>query len=299
MIDSKGLKKEIRTILKESSSDMIDNIFSNISRDLHIVVCGSPRVGKSTLINVICGKELAKAKEGLASVTKKIECYTTEGQCDTGSNMIHYKYNIWDTPGFESWEKDEIKPKVKEIIEKPDSKPVCLIFCASPGTFVDLSQLEWLLNKCINKRHIFCALVCTNKYAGSKKSRQAVLDEFNRLLSKFVSEPPRIENEISYYGNIGLCASVNSVPFDGDERIIPAEGIDELIYGIMQSLVDEQFLNWCFIVLENEAFWNNCQDKICNFVQKAEGTKKKILEKLFFGKKNKKKDSSFKSFLSN
>ena len=106
MIDSKGLKKEIRTILKESSSDMIDNIFSNISRDLHIVVCGSPRVGKSTLINVICGKELAKAKEGLASVTQKIECYTTEGQCDTGSNIIRYKYNIWDTPGFEAWGKD-------------------------------------------------------------------------------------------------------------------------------------------------------------------------------------------------
>ena len=62
--------------LQEASPNMVEEISTGLFRDMHIVVCGSPRVGKSTLINVMCGKEVAKAKEGLASVTQTIECYT-------------------------------------------------------------------------------------------------------------------------------------------------------------------------------------------------------------------------------
>lgn len=291
-----NLKKEIRTIIRRSGDEMVDDVFTNISQDLHVVVCGSPRVGKSTLINALCGKDVAVAREGMTSVTQKIECYTTEGQCNTGTNVIHYKYNFWDTPGFESWEKDNIKPKMKEIVEKPDSKPLCMIFCASPGTFVNVNQLEWLLHKCINRWHIFCALVCTNKHAGTKKSRQAVLDEYNRLLSKFVTEPPRVENDITFYGNVALCAAVNSTTFEDDDRELAASGVNELIYGIMQSLVDEQVLNWCLLVLENQGFWNDCQQKVSTLVDKVKGTKN-ILKQFLSGKK--KKEESFKSFVSN
>ncbi len=282
------LRNEIRTIIQESNFDMVDEVFTNISRDLHIVVCGSPRVGKSTLINVICGKEVAKAKEGLASVTQTIQCYTLEGPYNTGSKELYYKYNFWDTPGFESWEKANIKLKVKEIIEKPETKPLCMIFCASPGTFVDLTQLEWLLNLCINKRHIFCALVCTNMYAGQKKSRLAVLDAFNGLLSKFTNDPPRTDKDVTFYGNVGLCAAVNSEPYEDDDRILPPCGTNELILGIMESLVDEQVLNWCFVVLENQGFWDNCHHKVSGFFDKVKDTNKAI-KKIF---KKKKKDSA-------
>ncbi len=285
--DEKGsLKKEMRAALQDSSPDMMDEIFSGLSRDMHIVVCGSPRVGKSTLINVICGKEVAKSGEGLDSVTQSISCYTVEGQCNTESNIINYKYNYWDTPGFESWEKDNIKSKVKEIIEKPETKPLCMIFCASPGTFVDLKQLEWLLNLCINKKHIFCALVCTNKYAGQLKSRRAVLDNFNKLLSKYIHDSPRIENDITFYGNVGLCAAVNSEPYETDDRILPPSGVNELIYGIMESLVDEQVLNWCLVVLENQKFWNDCQQKFSGLKGDLKG-KIKAVRKLFGKNKTK------------
>ncbi len=239
---SADLRSEIRKILQGASSHMVEDISTDLFQDLNIVVCGSPRVGKSTLINVMCGKEVAKVKEGLASVTQTIECYTLEGSRNAESNAINYKFNFWDTPGFESWDKGNIKPKVKEIIEKPESKPLCMIFCASPGTFVDLTQLDWLLNLCINKMHIFCALVCTNKYAGQSKSRQAVLNTFNELLSKYSNDPPRIENDITFYGNIGLCAAVNSEPYVDDDLNRPASGINELILGIMESVVDEEVL---------------------------------------------------------
>jgi GTP-binding protein EngB required for normal cell division len=286
------LRNKIRTILQGASSNMVEEISTGLFRDLHIVVCGSPRVGKSTLINVMCGKQVAKAKEGLTRVTEIIECYTLEGPRNTGPNAINYKFNFWDTPGFEAWDKGNIKTKVKEIIETPESKPLCMIFCASPGTFVDLTQLDWLLKLCINKKHIFCALVCTNMYAGQTKARQAVLDAFNELLSKYSDDPPRIENDISFYGNIGLCAAVNSEPYIDEDRNKPALGTNELILGIMESLVDEEVLKWCFVVLENEGFWNNCHHKVSGFFDKAKDTNK-IIKKLF-GKKNKakKKDSS-------
>ena len=212
-----------------------------------------------------------------------------EGQYNTGSNAINYKYNFWDTPGFESWEKGDIKPKVKEIIDTPESKPLCMIFCASPGTFVDLAQLEWLLNLCINKRHIFCALVCTNMYAGQTKSRQAVLDSFNQLLSKFTNDSPRKQNDITFYGNIGLCAAVNSEPYEDDDRIRPTCGINELILGIMESLVDEEVLNWCFVVLENEGFWKDSRHN-SDFSRSTQKVLKKLIGKP--NNKEKKKDTS-------
>ncbi|CAF3212563.1 unnamed protein product [Rotaria sp. Silwood2] len=279
----------MQSTLRESSNEMVDEIFHSLSKDMHIVVCGSPRVGKSTLINAICGREVAEAREGLASVTQAIQCYTVEGQCNTESNTIHYKYNFWDTPGFESWDKHNIRPKLKEIIGKPDSKPVCMIFCASPVTFVDLTQLEWLLNLCINKEHIFCALVCTNKYAGQLKSRHAVLDTFKALLSKFVNEPSRVENDITLYGHIGLCASVNSEPYESENGVLPKSGINELIHGIMESLVDEQVLKWCFVVLENEGFWNEFNHK---FATGSDAVKRnlKTIKKFFKRIKNRKVD---------
>lgn len=222
---------------------------------MNIIICGSPRVGKSTLINAICGQKVAEAKEGLASVTQAIKCHTMNGCIDTGSSNITYAYNFWDTPGFESWEKNNIRSKLEEMIKKPEFKPVCMIFCAAPGTFVNLIQLDWLLNLCIKEKHIFCALVCTNKYAGQTKSLNAVLDTYHNLLLKYVNEPPRVENDIRIYGHIGLSASVNSEPYQMEEKVLPKSGINELIHAIMESLADDKVLEFIFAVMKNKGFW--------------------------------------------
>ena len=61
----------MRSILAESSEHMVSDIFKQVAGDMHVIVCGSPRVGfKSTLINALfCGRlEVAPAGEGLASV---------------------------------------------------------------------------------------------------------------------------------------------------------------------------------------------------------------------------------------
>lgn len=270
--DKYKIKTTMRQAIMDSIEEMSPEVFYNVAKDMHIIICGSPRVGKSTLINAICGREVTVTGVGLSPITQTISPHTTEGECRIESRTIHYKYTFWDTPGFESWEKQNIRSNIKEIFKTPEFKPLCMIFCASPGTFVDLSQLEWLLDFCIKEKHIFCALVCTNKYAGSVKSRRAVTNDFKRLLSKYVENPPREdkENDIVYYGNIGLCTSVNSEPYEDDDRVLPPTGVNELVYGILESLVDEEVIKWILLVLENKGFWDTAQQKVKETLQKLE-----------------------------
>lgn len=251
------VEADVHSIIVEADAEnsMVDNIFHDLSKDMNIVVCGSPRVGKSTLINAICGREVCIAGTGLASITSDITCHTMKGQLDTASKKINYQYNFWDTPGFEAWSDTKIKAKVEDILQKPNSKPLCLIFCAAPTSFGNLDRLEWLLDLCM-KKHIFCALVCTNMYAGGLNNRKAVLNNYDKLLSKYITDSPKEENGVKFYGNIGLTIAINSEPFETDDGVKPASGVNELIYGIMESLVDEKVVEWLLVVLENKGFWD-------------------------------------------
>ncbi len=135
---------------------------SNTFKEINIVLCGSPRVGKSTLINATCQKQLAKAMPGIDSCTNRISRYHLKGEKTLGSETINYDYNFWDTPGFENWSQDDIRNRLEGILKKPKSDILCMIYCASPGSFANREQLSWMLDEC-TKRQIFCALVCTNK----------------------------------------------------------------------------------------------------------------------------------------
>ena len=131
---------------------------------------------KSTLINAICDHSFAKTSPGLDSCTKEISRYVLKSKCRVDDELIAYTYNFWDTPGFESWNECDIRTNVNRIVEKPKSDPLCMIYCACPGSFANTTQLRWLLDVCIREKHIFCALVVTNKWAGQKEQRMAILE---------------------------------------------------------------------------------------------------------------------------
>jgi ribosome biogenesis GTPase A len=46
-----------------------------MAQEFNVVVCGSARVGKSTLVNALLGKEVAKTSSSLCSKTDQIEKY--------------------------------------------------------------------------------------------------------------------------------------------------------------------------------------------------------------------------------
>ena len=232
--------------------------------EFNIIVCGAARVGKSTLINAICGKGLAKTSPGLDSCTKDISRYVLNGQCCIENEMITYTYNFWDTPGFESWNKEDIRTNFKKIMEKPKSDPLCMIYCASPGSFANTEQLEWLLDVCIREHRLLCAFVVTNKWAGQKSQRLAILNKYKELLSKYHPQTSE-EDGIMYFGNVGLCTMVNAQPYiDEDQNIRrEEEGVDELIEGIMSCLDDDaKVFHWCMAVIQKKGLRSNFKGKL-------------------------------------
>lgn len=227
----------------------------------NILLCGSSRVGKSTLINAICQEKLAQTSSSLNSQTKHIERYSY--QCSNGKRT--HVTNIWDTPGIESWNEDDVRDYMKSLIK--ETQPLCMIYCASPGSFAQLNHVQWLVSEC-HHQNIFCALVCTNMWAG--RNRQELVNEFCRILSIV---HPRIistkEDNITYYDKVALVTMVNSkdyidVDFDVQK---PPSGVEELIFGIGKSLQRDLMFAWFKSVSKNKPFWSTMSSKINNLLQ--------------------------------
>jgi tRNA U34 5-carboxymethylaminomethyl modifying GTPase MnmE/TrmE len=228
---------------------------------------GSPRVGKSSLINALCGNNEAKTSSSLNPCTPNTTCYVLEDN----QQRHPFKINFYDTPGIESWTDRAGEKKMLELIEQ--TNPVCVIYCASPGSAAKLDQLHSVLDDC-KKRQIFCALVCTNMWSDYK--RHEVIKEFEKQLQFFgdkrdeTSQSPlyRIPTKITFFGNGALCTMVNSKEYsdpDLSNQVMPVQGIDELIHGIMESLDEEKLLGWCYAVLDRRSYWEKITQKIGGF----------------------------------
>ncbi|CAF0954709.1 unnamed protein product [Didymodactylos carnosus] len=139
------------------------------------------------------------------------------------------------------------------------TNPLCLIYCASPGSFLKLDQLSWLIETCM-KSKIFVCLVCTNKYAGNQA---AVVADFKSMLSKCSNET-RDEDGIIYYDDVALCTTVNNIEYVDTFLKVkqPKEGVNELIYGIMVSLKPDLLVGWCYAIEGNDSFWNLMKQKL-------------------------------------
>ncbi|CAF0950969.1 unnamed protein product [Adineta steineri] len=253
-----------------------------MAKESNIVVCGSARVGKSTLINALCGRELAKTSNSLSSKTDRMEKYILNRDYissneASNSNENQYSITIWDTPGIESWTKEHVQEHISKIMMK--SNPVCMIYCASPGSFARLDQLEWIIETCI-KSNIYCALVCTNKYNGGRQSREQLLKDFHSLLSQY-QPMTKDENNVKYYGDAALCTTVNSIPFEDEDLGAQkgVEGINELLFGITSSLKGDKLIAWCHTIADNKSFWSTMVNQLTEVYKIARPIVEEALQK--------------------
>ncbi|CAF4015306.1 unnamed protein product [Rotaria sordida] len=265
-LDDQKLLGWCTTVLHRRSYWEKIKIFTYMTKDFNIIVCGSPRVGKSTLINALCGKEVAKTSNSLKSCTNQLEKYVHKGEQpanDGVSPQIQYSITFWDTPGIESWSENDVRQHFTNIMH--ESNPICMIYCASPGSFLQLEQLKWLVDTCIQSK-IFCALVCTNKYSGGSQKRAQVMEDFQSLFNeRYVMI--KDESNIKYFADVALCTAVNSIVYEDQELGIrkDIEGINELIFGVMTSLKDNKLVGWCYTVAENDTFWTTMKVKLEEF----------------------------------
>lgn len=222
----------------------------------NLLLCGSSRVGKSTLINAICQQKLTKTSASLNSQTRTVERYAY--QFSNGSKT--HETVIWDAPGIESWNENDVRSYMTQLIE--ETKPLCMIYCASPGSFAQLKHVQWLTAEC-HRRGIFCALVCTNMWAG--RNRQEIVDGFKRILSVVhPSIQPTQEDKTIYYDKVALVTMVNSQEYiDHDFNVRKsASGVEELIFGIGKCLKRDLMFAWFKTVSQNKSFWSSMSSKL-------------------------------------
>jgi GTP-binding protein EngB required for normal cell division len=260
-----------KTLLQDHYDGEIDSALNQL--EFNIVVMGSPRVGKSQLINALCeNSSLAETSPGLDACTPEVRKYVMDNHELQIKGLPPIKINIFDTPGVESWKDKEGEQTILDFIEK--SNPICVVFCASPSCFSPLEPLRFLLQYCHN-RHIICALVCTNMWASNK--RNVVIEEFKKELHIFGTERevyfPQIHlprpHLVTFFGNGALCTMVNSIEYvDNDIDLRrPVQGVDELINGIMELLDDTKLLGWCITVLHRRSFWEKISQSTTGFFQ--------------------------------
>jgi hypothetical protein len=104
----------------------------------------------------------------------------------------------------------------------------------------------------------------TNKWAGQKSHRLAVLNTYKELLTNYHQQTSE-EDGIIYFGNVALCTMVNAQPYIDEDQGInqKQEGVDELIEGIMTCLDDDgKVFHWCMAVMQKKGLLNNFKGKM-------------------------------------
>jgi small GTP-binding protein len=236
-----------------------------MNRNFTITVCGASRVGKSTLINALIGKQLANTSSSLNSCTTSITEYVLERNIDINDQRSNYTIKFWDTPGIETWTESNVRSYLITLMQ--NTNPVCIIYCVSPATFADMSQVKWFVEQCMH-RNIFVALVCTNMFTGNRCP--LVMQQFVDLLTSINPSFERYKDgNIEYFGQKALCTKVNSKPYIDEDWGITKEptGIEELIFGIARCLNGEQQLFWLQAVSQNQRFWTSMGQYVNNIVR--------------------------------
>ncbi|CAF1636176.1 unnamed protein product [Adineta ricciae] len=279
---------------------MINNAYENEIQyvkdtlEFNILLMGAPRIGKSQLTNALTGNKIHKAQtsSSLESCTQRLERYEVKCGLSNDSSNEQSKVFIWDTKGIENWSDDNVVRELIHVIET--IHPIAVIYCAAPGTFAKLHQVDIILNYCMYKS-IFCAAVITNMWSGTREARLSVQNDLEKILERFgprkilefdTNDPILRKHEVIMYGDKALCTMVNSTPFvnlDLSSIEKPIRGIDELTYCIMQSLAEDKVRGWCQAVLGNRSFWQKIRHQTYGFVLEKYSQLPIIAEKLQYG----------------
>ncbi|GAA8107334.1 GTP-binding protein [Helicobacter pylori] len=203
---------------------IFNELYDNIKKTtqipmMNILLMGATGVGKSSLINALFGKEIAKAGVG-EPITQHLEKYIDEQK-----GLI-----LWDTKGIEAKDyhdtmqsiKKEMEDSFKTLDEKEAIDVAYLCVKETSGRIQERELLSFT-----KSWNIPTIVVFTNT---QEKAGEAFVQETKEI----------IDEEWGFKGFIKAYARVNSVAFSFRGIEVPIEGLKELVAETEKCLSDAE-----------------------------------------------------------
>lgn len=249
-----------------------------------ILIAGPARVGKSTLINGIVGRPIARTSPSFDSCTTSIREYPVKAEVrNEKGEVVQKKISFYDTPGIENWtDQGKFVEGTRELVTK--TNPICAILCFSPGCDSNSQWIQMLAQELV-KKDIFVCFVVTNMNAGSIQQRTAVFQQLEQIAASVCGEQIKTEIDSKQKPFLtvfkrGLVVRVNSIPFESDFGTAPVQYIEYLCRGLIVGLGNEEKIyQWCLTILDNRSLKDKITHGWEDFLQQCQKWLKEIFLK--------------------
>ena len=263
----KNIFKEIeKNVMRENMDEktrqkLLGNLLRMKNQRINLMVTGATGVGKSSTINALFGKEVAKVGISADPETTEIDKYELD-------NLV-----IWDTPGLGDGKEADNKHS-KRIIDKlyekdeNDNLLIDLVLVILDGSSRDLGTSYELINNVIipnlgdNKENRILVAInqadvaMKGKYWNTEENRpEKKLQEFleNKLISvkRRIKEATGIDTEPIYYS-----------AGEKEEGYIQQKtyNLSKLLYYILQRTPEEKRLVYAQNMNKEEIIWKDNDD---------------------------------------